>query len=288
MYKKLLTLIFIFFLFYVLTGKSYAVDCTSVPISGSYVIPAGGCTFANTVDGVDEGTGASNSAVLTVPSGRTLTLNANQTIAFGLINMGGDGVIAKSQSGAQLVKKPLWMQDCNANGTPGSVTQTASLSSPGTSYRRRNLLSSISSTDNSDSVDATYKYAWGENIGWLVADYGFGLNGGGTELTGYLWGENIGWLSLNCSNTGTCGTVNYQATKSGTTLAGYGWAENAGWISFNCSNTGTCGTVNYGVSVDGSGYFSGYGWAENAGWISFNCSNTGTCGTVDYKVKICQ
>ena len=261
MYKKLLTLIFIFFLFYVLTGKSYAVDCTSVPISGSYVIPAGGCTFANTVDGVDEGTGASNSAVLTVPSGRTLTLNANQTIAFGLINMGGDGVIAKSQSGAQLVKKPLWMQDCNANGTPGSVTQTASLSSPGTSYRRRNLLSSISSTDNSDSVDATYKYAWG---------------------------ENIGWLSLNCSNTGTCGTVNYQATKSGTTLAGYGWAEKAGWISFNCSNTGTCGTVNYGVSVDGSGYFSGYGWAENAGWISFNCSNTGTCGTVDYKVKICQ
>ena len=264
-------------------GQAFAVDCAP-PVSGNYNI-TGSCAFPNTVDGVDSGTGASNSAVMYINPNVTLTVNAGQTIAFGLIDL--RGTIALNST-AQLVKKPLWMKDCNANGTPATTTQTYSSTSPGASYRRRNLLSTITSTDNSDAVDATYKYAWGENIGWLVSNYGFGLNGGGTELTGYLWGENIGWVSLNCSNDNSCGTVDYNVTDTSGTLAGYAWAENAGWISLNCSNTGTCGTVNYGVSVDGSGYFSGYAWAENVGWISFNCSNTNTCGTVDYKVKICQ
>jgi hypothetical protein len=50
------------------------------------------------------------------------------------------------------------------------------------------------------TIDSTYKYAWGENIGWI----NFGTTQGNvhitdSEMTGYAWGENIGWISLNCS-----------------------------------------------------------------------------------------
>ncbi len=179
MYKKLLTLIFIFFLFYVLTGKSYAVDCTSVPISGSYVIPAGGCTFANTVDGVDAGTGSSNSAVLTVPSGRTLTLNANQTIAFGLINIGGNGVIAMSQSGAQLVKQPLWAPNQDGDGYPTSASPAllAQGSQPA-NHSRRNVLTTLATADCLDT-DAT---KWANQNGYLDADGDTYTTGGASPV----------------------------------------------------------------------------------------------------------
>ncbi|HUO75566.1 MAG TPA: carboxypeptidase-like regulatory domain-containing protein [Candidatus Paceibacterota bacterium] len=139
------------------------------------------------------------------------------------------------------------------------------------------------------SAVGTTGYAWGENIGWL----NWGTSQGAIDvptsgaLTGYVWGENIGWVSLNCSNTSSCGTVDYGVTNSGGTLSGYGWGENVGWISFSCSNTSSCGTVDYGVTIDGTtGDFSGFAWGENIGWVSLNCSNTSSCGTVDYKVSL--
>jgi hypothetical protein len=53
-------------------------------------------------------------------------------------------------------------------------------------------------------------------------------------------------------------------------VSGYAWSENIGWISFNCTDGGTCATVDYGVNIDsGTGNFSGYAWSENIGWIDF-------------------
>jgi len=58
-------------------------------------------------------------------------------------------------------------------------------------------------------------------------------------------------------------------------VSGYAWSENVGWLSFNCTDGGTCGTVDYGVSVDSSnGNFSGYAWSENIGWIKFDPTTT--------------
>ena len=97
-------------------------------------------------------------------------------------------------------------------------------------------------------------------------------------LTGYAWGENTGWISLNCSNTNSCGTVNYKVANDGNgNLSGYAWSENTGWINF--------GVFTNSVVINSSGEFTGYAWGENIGWISLNCSNTNSCGTVDYKVK---
>ncbi|MCX6760598.1 MAG: hypothetical protein NTZ84_00620 [Candidatus Nealsonbacteria bacterium] len=63
-------------------------------------------------------------------------------------------------------------------------------------------------------------------------------------------------------------------------VSGWAWSENIGWVSFNCSDPGTCGTVDYGVNIDlnlGNGLLSGYAWSENIGWITFNDSQLGGC-----------
>src|SRR5882724_13233965 len=65
-----------------------------------------------------------------------------------------------------------------------------------------------STTDG--TVDATNRYAWSENLGWID----FGSTAGNVHITdigmtGYAWGENTGWISLNCSNDSSCGAVNY-------------------------------------------------------------------------------
>lgn len=137
------------------------------------------------------------------------------------------------------------------------------------------------------TIDTTNKYAYGENIGWLNLGTPEGnVQVGDTALTGYIWTENTGWVSLNCSNTSSCGSVNYGVTNDGSgNLSGYAYGENVGWISFNCLNTSSCGTVSYGVTIT-SGDFSGYAYGENTGWISFNCLNTSSCGTVSYKTSL--
>ena len=73
------------------------------------------------------------------------------------------------------------------------------------------LSNTVFAASNDSVIDSTYKYAYGENIGWL----NFGTTEGNvhvtdTALTGYVWGENVGWISLNCSNTSFCGTVDYK------------------------------------------------------------------------------
>lgn len=129
------------------------------------------------------------------------------------------------------------------------------------------------------TIDATAKYAWSENVGWI----NFGTSEGNvhvtdTGLTGYAWGENVGWISMNCSNGNSCGTVDYKVSNDGAgTLSGYAWSENTGWISFNPTGGG--------VTIGSTGAFSGYAWGENIGWIVFNCATTNSCGTVDYRVQ---
>ena len=138
-------------------------------------------------------------------------------------------------------------------------------------------LARASSSDG--TIDATNRYAWTENVGWID----LGSSDGNVHvtddgLTGYAWSELAGWISLDCSNTGSCGTVDFGVDNDAEgTLTGYAWSENAGWIDFDPAGGG--------VSIDSDGDFAGYAWGENIGWIVFNCATTSTCGTVDYKVS---
>ena len=160
-----------------------------------------------------------------------------------------------------------------------------------------------------DNIDSTYKYSWGENIGWMnwKPSYGgtdYGVTVYNECLTGYIWAENAGWIKLgdtscaggDCCQTGT--TKGYENDSNSTdndgdgvaddwgvnndgsgNLSGYAWGENVGWISFS--------SAYHQVVINESGEFTGYAWGENIGWINMNCSNSepSYCETVDFKVK---
>jgi len=118
------------------------------------------------------------------------------------------------------------------------------------------------------TIDATYKYAWSENAGWL----NFGTSGGNVHitdsgLTGYAWSENYGWINLSPATSGV-------ANNGSGVLSGSAWSEGLGWINFS------------GVTINSSGEFLGYGTvSRDDSQISFNCINTNSCSVSDFKVK---
>jgi len=162
-----------------------------------------------------------------------------------------------------------------------------------------------------DNIDSTYKYSWGENIGWMnwKPSYGgtdYGVTVYNECLTGYIWAENVGWIKLgdtscaggDCCQTGT--TKGYENDSNSAdndgdgvaddwgvnndgagNLSGYAWGENIGWINFKPNYDGS----DHPVVINSSGEFTNYAWGENIGWINMNCSNTNYCVTVNFKVK---
>jgi hypothetical protein len=117
---------------------------------------------------------------------------------------------------------------------------------------------SVFASTTDGTIDPIYKYAWGENTGWI----NFGAPNGNVHITdlglsGYGLSENVGWINL--ANVVNDGEGN---------LSGYAWSENTGWIKFNPANGG--------VIINSSGEFIGSALSENVGWIIFGG---------DYKVK---
>ena len=118
-----------------------------------------------------------------------------------------------------------------------------------------------STTDG--TIDSTYKYAWGENIGWI----NFGTTEGNVHITdsalsGYALSETVGWINLN-------NVINDGAGN----LSGYAWSENTGYINFNPTNSR--------VIINSLGEFTGSALSENIGWIIFDC-NTSACVKTDW------
>lgn len=69
-------------------------------------------------------------------------------------------------------------------------------------------------------------------------------------------------------------------------VSGYAWSDNIGWISFNCTDTGSCGAVNYGVNIATDGDMSGHAWSDNVGWITFNENELSGCPSGACKAKL--
>src|SRR3990167_7194880 len=56
---------------------------------------------------------------------------------------------------------------------------------------------SASASETNGTIDTTYKYAWGENIGWI----NFGCDNCSVSVTdaglsGYALSETVGWINL--------------------------------------------------------------------------------------------
>lgn len=118
------------------------------------------------------------------------------------------------------------------------------------------------------SINQNYKYAWGENIGWInFACTNCNVVITDNVLTGYAWSNQFGWINLNPTNGGVLND------REGI-LSGFAWGENIGWIDFT------------GVTIDNHGNFLGYANVTyNNSKISFNCINEDTCDLSSFWVK---
>jgi hypothetical protein len=121
------------------------------------------------------------------------------------------------------------------------------------------------------TINATNRYAWSANTGWL--DWrGDTVNGaaiGAYTCVGWLYGANTGWVNLGSgsaangvryqNNTGTDWGVNHDGLGN---LRGYAWGANIGWVSFEATGA---------PKVDlKTGRLSGDVYSANCGWLSLS------------------
>lgn len=148
--------ILIIFLFFA-KSQVYAVYCNAGAgqISGSVTITAD-CNYQYAVDGVDTGTGSTNTATITINSG-IMTVGSflgGQSIAFGSIIIGGTGsIVVDKTSGSAGVLKPgaaIYIAGADADGDHYSASTTADTFAL-TGTVRRNTMLSLAGGDCCDS-----------------------------------------------------------------------------------------------------------------------------------------
>lgn len=113
----------------------------------------------------------------------------------------------------------------------------------------------VRASQTDGTIDATLKYAWSNNAGWINFGAGSGnLHVTDTSLTGYAWSGNYGWIYMTPTNGGV--TNNGEGD-----LGGFAWGAALGWIDFS------------GVSIDGTGNFHGTATGSIVGTLTFDCAN---------------
>jgi len=164
---------------------------------------------------------------------------------------------------------------------------------------RHIIIVTVAQTD----IDATNKWSWGENIGWMNwADANGGVDGVQVEssyLSGLIWCENAGWMSVGdgtpgggteyTNATGDDHGVNIDASDD---LYGFAWSENIGWTNFDTRLA--LGALGMQARIE-DGRFRGYVWNENEGWINLDddvhfvglvceadCNEDGTLNILDF------
>ena len=141
--------------------------------------------------------------------------------------------------------------------------------------------------DAATNIDATYKYAWNDVIGWIDFYSTGNVNVSSTQLSGYA-SSSVGFIALDCAtspNGDICATSNFKVSNDGNgNLTGWAYNDAIGWISFDSGTASS--SYAYQVTVNTStGDFSGWAWNDIVGWISFNCLQPNICATSNYKVK---
>lgn len=133
-------------------------DCSSIPRSGNFTVTGTLCAFPGDVNGVDAGTGTTNTASLIIGQTGTagsLSVLCNQTIAAGsLVFTNGSITIIKNPDGSSCgatIKPhtPLYVIDADSDGYP-ALTYTTQYFTAGTNRARRSA--SIDYNDASNTV----------------------------------------------------------------------------------------------------------------------------------------
>ncbi len=126
------------------------------PAGGNWIIYGSCNTGVNAIVGADNGNISFNgSYTMQVEAGSKLVRNSGFSLTV------GPGTLVVNNT-AQILETNLWMYDGDSDNYPNSTTQYAQDTSPGAGYRRRYLMSTISSTDCNDSnssiAESVYAY----------------------------------------------------------------------------------------------------------------------------------
>jgi len=138
-------------------GTSYTTDdtfttlvaaCTSSSTGDRFTLNES-CSFSGALlDGIDaNGTNSTNSAILTVVSGVTLTIPAQQTLATGIIDLKGSIVIIKN--GKIKLKTPIYMTDSDDDNISAS---SSPIIVPNAADKRKYTITNPAVADCNDSL----------------------------------------------------------------------------------------------------------------------------------------
>jgi Bacterial TSP3 repeat len=137
------------------------------------------------------------------------------------------------------------------------------------------LVVTAAAAQGQSTIDSTYAYSWGANIGWTNwnPDPTNGVSVGEYICSGYVYASNIGWINLGNgipvnhiqyqNNSAADFGVNYSIDPNQPgygMLRGYAYGANIGWIAFE-------GTGNPRVRFS-DGALDGYAYSANCGWIN--------------------
>lgn len=115
--------LFTLFVLFLLPYQSFAACSFSVVSTTNTV--GSSCSFDNTLDGIDMGTGTTNTSILKIAGG-TVTIGANQQIAIGSMTLTG-GSLAIIAGGKLLLNTPMWYTDPDNDGYYDSTLSLAKI-----------------------------------------------------------------------------------------------------------------------------------------------------------------
>lgn len=109
------------------------------------------CSFSKTVDGLDAGSGSTNTSTITI-NGGDLTINSGYKVAAGSFVL-TSGSIYINTGGQFMAGYPIWLVDYDEDGYPDTTTHYAQFAAP-SNGRRQNLLTSLTTADCDDANGA--------------------------------------------------------------------------------------------------------------------------------------
>ncbi len=144
------------------------------------------------------------------------------------------------------------------------------------------LLLTIDHSLADSTIDASRKYAYGANVGWID------LHGNDTDgvvvgehfLSGKAYGANIGWINFgdgspsNNSAYGNDHDTDYGVNQDGAgNLRGKAYGANVGWISFDWSSSDDDNRPRINLA---NGEFQGFAYGASIGWINLGAGTLAT------------
>jgi len=124
------------------------------------------------------------------------------------------------------------------------------------------------------TIDATDKFAWSANTGWVnfrpsAAD---GVVVGEKFLSGFAWGANTGWIHmgdgtpLNGHTYSNASATDFGVNHDGAgSFSGFAYSANTGWINFGWASLNDPNRPRFDLIT---GNFTGFAWGANTGWLN--------------------